>query len=352
MQKYEYGTRDTKKEFEHNKLFYKKARRALLSNSSERSCAVSKASPRPCLSDQWPLCSEGAVALGGTFVDPDFPPTSTSLDGRRLLSATKQDNNTVRCRCGLPTSAAVVQKDGYHSQWSNWRAKITGWLAIGLFRQLDYFDECLIHFPISLKYVPFESKYPPEWTNVEVKIMVHIANDFWQTWKDTEALVDAGKCRSISVCNFSAQLLRYIVSICRIRPSTLQVERHPDNSQEKLVRFAHEQSLRVTAFSVFGASLYLVVSGIGYGPRWWCFDERSRRAPDRRATRQDSCANFVALGGYKGVHWRWVKIAMQNEFTRIAMLSTFTCRRGICKHWMDWITIVVTTNRAFFVNRA
>ena len=57
--------------------------------------------------------------------------------------------------------------------------------------QLDSFDKCLIHFPISLEYAPFESKYPPEWTNVEVKIMVHIANDIRQTWKDTEALVDA-----------------------------------------------------------------------------------------------------------------------------------------------------------------
>ena len=28
---------------------------------------------------------------------------------------------------------------------------------------LDYLDLFLIHFPISLKYVPFETRYPPEW---------------------------------------------------------------------------------------------------------------------------------------------------------------------------------------------
>jgi diketogulonate reductase-like aldo/keto reductase len=28
---------------------------------------------------------------------------------------------------------------------------------------LDYVDLYLVHFPVSLKYVPFESRYPPEW---------------------------------------------------------------------------------------------------------------------------------------------------------------------------------------------
>ena len=28
---------------------------------------------------------------------------------------------------------------------------------------LDYLDLYLIHFPIALKFVPFEERYPPEW---------------------------------------------------------------------------------------------------------------------------------------------------------------------------------------------
>lgn len=28
---------------------------------------------------------------------------------------------------------------------------------------LDYLDLYLVHFPISLKFVPFETRYPPEW---------------------------------------------------------------------------------------------------------------------------------------------------------------------------------------------
>ncbi|GKY91764.1 hypothetical protein MPSEU_000148100 [Mayamaea pseudoterrestris] len=122
--------------------------------------------------------------------------------------------------------------------------------------QLEYIDEYLIHFPISTEYVPIETKYPPEWTNTEGK-MVIVANDMCATWKALEELYEKGLLKTIGVCNFSTQLLRQILSICRIRPSTLQIELHPHNSQEKLVRFARDAGMHVTAFSVFGASSYI-----------------------------------------------------------------------------------------------
>jgi D-xylose reductase len=122
--------------------------------------------------------------------------------------------------------------------------------------QLTYLDEYLIHFPISMEFVPFEKKYPPEWTNLDGK-MVLVPNDTGTTWKAMEELVDQKFARAIGVCNFSTQLLRQILSTCRIRPSTLQVELHPQNSQQKLIRFAREEGMHVTAFSTFGASSYI-----------------------------------------------------------------------------------------------
>jgi len=122
--------------------------------------------------------------------------------------------------------------------------------------QLTYLDEYLIHFPISMEFVPFEDKYPPEWTNLDEK-MVIVPNDMMSTWKAMEALVDQSLCKTIGVCNFSIQLLRQLLSTCRIRPSTLQVELHPHNTQENLVRFAREAGMRVTGFSVLGATSYL-----------------------------------------------------------------------------------------------
>jgi diketogulonate reductase-like aldo/keto reductase len=107
-----------------------------------------------------------------------------------------------------------------------------------------------------MEFVPFEQKYPPEWTNLEGK-MVLVRQDMNATWKAMEGLVDTGLVKTIGVCNFSTQLLRQVFAICRIRPSTLQVELHPQNSQERLVRFAHEEGMNVTAFSAFGASSYI-----------------------------------------------------------------------------------------------
>jgi hypothetical protein len=87
--------------------------RALFSEKDEKcDVATTHTNTKLILSEQWHLCSQSAASLGGSFVDPDFPPTSTSLDGRRLASRTPNDVPTIRCRCGLPAAAAVVQKDG------------------------------------------------------------------------------------------------------------------------------------------------------------------------------------------------------------------------------------------------
>lgn len=121
---------------------------------------------------------------------------------------------------------------------------------------LEYLDEYLIHFPISLEYVPIDQKYPPEWTNLNGE-MVLVPNDMMATWRAMEDFVIAGKVRQIGVCNFGIQLLRQLLATCRIRPTTLQVELHPHNAQSHLVRFAHEVGMHVTAFSVLGASSYV-----------------------------------------------------------------------------------------------
>ena len=54
---------------------------------------------------------------------------------------------------------------------------------------LDYLDLYLIHFPISLKYVPFDKRYPPEWfhdPDVEDPKMELIDVPIQSTWKAME----------------------------------------------------------------------------------------------------------------------------------------------------------------------
>ena len=57
--------------------------------------------------------------------------------------------------------------------------------------KLDYVDTYLIHFPISMKFVPIETRYPPEWIHdpscsdpkiEEVRVPKHL------TWKGNRLL--------------------------------------------------------------------------------------------------------------------------------------------------------------------
>lgn len=121
---------------------------------------------------------------------------------------------------------------------------------------LDYVDEYLIHFPISMEYVPFTEKYPPEWSNKDGE-MVIVPNDINKTWAAMEELVYEGKARAIGLSNFNCQHIRQILSVAKIRPQVLQVESHPHLSQEKLIRFAREEGLRVSVFSPMGATSYI-----------------------------------------------------------------------------------------------
>ena len=107
-----------------------------------------------------------------------------------------------------------------------------------------------------MEYVPFEEKYPPEWLNKEGK-MVIVPNDMNQTWAAMEELVYNGKARLIGLSNFNCQHIRQILSVARIRPTTLQIEAHPHLGQDKLIRFAREEGIRVSVFSPMGAVSYL-----------------------------------------------------------------------------------------------
>lgn len=125
---------------------------------------------------------------------------------------------------------------------------------------LDYLDLYLVHFPIALEFVPFDTRYPPEWVHdpdEAMPMMKPAAVPLQDTWRAMETLVDAGLTRHIGVCNYGVSLLRDLINYARILPAVLQVESHPYLTQEKLFRFCSEQDIAVTAFSPLGALSYL-----------------------------------------------------------------------------------------------
>lgn len=62
---------------------------------------------------------------------------------------------------------------------------------------LDYVDLYLIHFPISLKFVPFEKRYPPEWKHdpevPELDKMILSDVPVAETWGAMESLQEKGE---------------------------------------------------------------------------------------------------------------------------------------------------------------
>ena len=120
---------------------------------------------------------------------------------------------------------------------------------------LDYLDLYLIHFPISLKFVPFETRYPPEWfhdPNVENPKMEIVDVPVMDTWREMEKLQKAGLVKHIGVSNFNCQAIRDLMSYAQVKPSVLQVELHPMLPQHNLVRYAQSVGIHVTGFSPLG----------------------------------------------------------------------------------------------------
>ncbi len=125
---------------------------------------------------------------------------------------------------------------------------------------LDYLDLYLVHFPIALRYVPIEERYPAEWfydpsaKNPRMEVdTVPLA----ETWSGMEDLVRDGLVRQIGVCNYTSGLLIDLMAYSSIKPAVLQIEAHPFLTQEKLIRLARDFGIAVTAFSPLGALSYV-----------------------------------------------------------------------------------------------
>mmetsp|Transcript_27593 Transcript_27593/g.67105 ORF Transcript_27593/g.67105 Transcript_27593/m.67105 type:complete len:376 (-) Transcript_27593:286-1413(-) len=128
---------------------------------------------------------------------------------------------------------------------------------------LKYLDLYMIHFPIAQKFVPFEKRYPPEWSyDPEQKLeftksIVQVPVPLRETWEAMEALVEEGLVKNIGICNFNTALIRELMKTAKIKPCVLQVELHPYLAQEKLMRFCRKEGIHMTGFSNLGAPSYV-----------------------------------------------------------------------------------------------
>ena len=125
--------------------------------------------------------------------------------------------------------------------------------------QLDYIDLYLIHFPIALAYVPFETRYPPEWTydpSAVIPVMHPVNVPLQETWRAMEQLKTFGRVKHIGICNYNSGLLHDLMNYAIEPPEMLQIESHPYLTQERLIKLAQHYGIGVTAFSPLGAMSY------------------------------------------------------------------------------------------------
>ncbi|OLL25513.1 putative NAD(P)H-dependent D-xylose reductase xyl1 [Neolecta irregularis DAH-3] len=122
---------------------------------------------------------------------------------------------------------------------------------------LEYFDLFLIHFPIALKYVDPQDRYPPGFY-ADGKSTIEYENiPIQDTWKAMEDLVDCGIARNIGISNFQSSLILDLLRYARIRPAVLQIEHHPYLVQQPLLDLCAQENIAVTAYSSFGPQSFL-----------------------------------------------------------------------------------------------
>ena len=126
--------------------------------------------------------------------------------------------------------------------------------------QLEHLNAFLVHFPIALAYVDFETRYPPEWLYDPQADQPHMKFDrvpLHETWAAMEDLVREGLVEHIGVCNYSTALVRDLINYAQVKPSIVQVECHPFNNQKQLLRLCQTEGIHFTGFSPLGGASYV-----------------------------------------------------------------------------------------------
>ncbi|WPH02855.1 Aldo/keto reductase [Acrodontium crateriforme] len=121
---------------------------------------------------------------------------------------------------------------------------------------VDYFDLFIIHFPIALKYVAPEVRYPPGFFYEDKKVELS-KTSLETTYQAMEELYDEGLIKAIGISNYTGTLLLDVERYARHMPHTLQIEHHPYLVQQDLIDLCKSRNIAVTAYSSFGPQSFL-----------------------------------------------------------------------------------------------
>ncbi|CAG0915658.1 unnamed protein product [Notodromas monacha] len=83
--------------------------------------------------------------------------------------------------------------------------------------------------------------------------VIYSEDDYLDTYKAVESLVEKGLVKAIGLSNFNSKQIQRILDSCSIKPAMLQVESHPWLNQIKLQEFCTSKGLVLTAYSPLGS---------------------------------------------------------------------------------------------------
>ncbi len=114
--------------------------------------------------------------------------------------------------------------------------------------QLDYLDLYLIHWPFPNHHAPgvdVNSRDP--------HAVPYIHENFRQTWRQLETLVDRGLVRHIGTSNMTIPKLKLLLRDARIKPAVNEMELHPHFQQTELFDFVQANGLVPIGYSPIGS---------------------------------------------------------------------------------------------------
>ena len=114
--------------------------------------------------------------------------------------------------------------------------------------RLDYLDAYLVHWPFPNHHDPgvdVNSRSP------NARPYVH--EEFMETWREMERLVDDGLARHIGTSNMTIPKMELLLRDARVRPAVNEMELHPHFQQPELFSYLAEKGLQPVAFSPIGS---------------------------------------------------------------------------------------------------
>jgi len=114
--------------------------------------------------------------------------------------------------------------------------------------KIDYLDLYLIHWP-------FRNYHPPgcstDFRSPDAKPFS--VDEYMETWRQCEELVDKGLVRYIGMSNMTIPKLEAVLPLCRIKPAALEMELHPSFQQPELFDYAVAHNMLPIGYCPLGS---------------------------------------------------------------------------------------------------